>query len=175
MDGRRGLLGFPVARHTALMLATVSALVYGISAMEIGRLVGVWAFALGFSRELFTCLGVVYDYLLSMPPKRRVRITGAVANELGALVALAPSVHGRFRAQPLESSLGGLSIYCTDAAGDGGLGACETSADESTWGRLHTLCEGRGCYTSLDWRVANLSPPPTRLAQPRELPGLFRL
>ena len=108
-----------------LVTMLISALV--VDRTLLRRLLGGWAFALAFRREVFASLDVCYTAATSLPPSGRCRVTGALLDELLLVTNL----------RPCETP------YATDAS-PGGAGGCFASITGEGWLALHVLVEERG-------------------------------
>ena len=60
LDGVSGTLGFHLERRVSRMIVTVLVAAVGASPTLLQRLLGLWAFALAFWREVFASLDVSY-------------------------------------------------------------------------------------------------------------------
>ena len=74
------------------MLMTMLVAAVGVSRTLSLRLLGGWAFALVFRREVFASHDVSYTAGTTLPPSRRRRMIGALLDELLLVTGLAPSV-----------------------------------------------------------------------------------
>ena len=119
LDGVSGTLGFPLERQVSLMLVTMLISAMGVNRTLLQRLLGGWAFALVFQREVFASLDVSYT-ATSLPPSRRCRLKGALFDELLLVTGLAPPLETSLRAEPCET------LYTTDAS-PSGAGGCSAS------------------------------------------------
>ena len=70
LDGKRGTLGYPLTRRASLAAATLCGLAYGLSGPELMRILGVWAFALSFKRELLSCLESAFELARKLSPRK---------------------------------------------------------------------------------------------------------
>ena len=161
LHGGTGRYGFNLERRASLAATTLFALAFGVSGDELRRLLGVWSYCLGFRREGMSALGVAYQAAQSMPRRRRIMLSGPAFNELMSLAFLWPLLETDLRADPTCDRAGRPIVVATDAAGEGGLGACIGAVvDEHgqgsvpLWSRLHALSEEKGEYVRLDWAEA---------------------
>ena len=72
--------------------------------------------------------------------------SGAAAGEDIDIVATGSSVN----ISSSESDSDAVRINATDAAGEGGLGACVGELSHERWRQLHRMSEYDGAYTRLD-------------------------
>ena len=82
LDGVSGTLGFPLERRVPLMLVTMLISAVSVNRTMLLRLLGGWAFALAFRREVFASSDASHTAATSMPPSRRCRLDGALLDEL---------------------------------------------------------------------------------------------
>ena len=121
LDGVSGTLGFPLERRVSVMLVTMLISAMGVNRTLLQRLLGGWAFALAFRREVFARLDVSHTFFgTSLPPSRRCRLKGALFDELLLVTGLAPLLETNFRAEPCET------LYTTDES-PSGTGGCSAS------------------------------------------------
>ena len=139
LDGVSGTLGFPLERRVSLMLVTMLISAMGVNRTLLRRLLGGWAFTLGFRREVFASL----DVFTSLPPSRRCRLNGALLDELLLVTGLAPLLETNLRAEPCET------LHATDASQNGADG-CSASITREDWLALYGLAEEKGEHVRLD-------------------------
>ena len=104
LSGKSGRLGYRLERRSSLAAATLCALAYGVSGVELMRLLGVWTFVLGFRRELLAVLDSAFVMARSLPRRRRIFVAGPVMDELLALCFLWPSMAATAIALRLSAS-----------------------------------------------------------------------
>ena len=109
------------------------------------RLLGGWAFALAFRREVFASLDVACTTATSLPPSRRCRLNGALLDELLLVTGLAPLLETNLRAEP------GEKLHATDAS-PSGAGGCSASISREDWLAFYDLAEEKGEHVRLDWK-----------------------
>ena len=95
---------------TSLMIITMLVAVVGVKRTLLQRLLGGWAFALAFRREVFASLDVSCTAAATVPPSRRCRANFALLDELLFITGLALSFQKNWRAEPCEK------LYNTDAS-----------------------------------------------------------
>ena len=101
LDGVSGTLGFPLTLRLSLMLISMLVAAMGVNRMLLQRLLGGWALALAFRREVFASLDVSYTAATALPPCRRCRVNGHFIDELVLVTGLAP-LETNLRAEPCE-------------------------------------------------------------------------
>ena len=104
----------------------------GVNRTLLQRLLGGWAFALAFRREVFASLGVSHTAATTLPASRRCRVNGALLDELVLVTGLAPLLQTNLQTEPCEK------LYATDAS-PSGVGGCVASITREAWLALHEL------------------------------------
>ena len=112
----------------------------GVHRTLLRRLLGGWAFALAFRREVFASLDMAYT---NLPPSRRCRLSGALLDELLLITKLAPLLETNSRAEPCEK------LYAADAS-PSGAGGCFASISREDWLALCELAEEKCQH--VDWK-----------------------
>ena len=134
VDGVSGTLGFPLERRVSLVPVTMLISAVGVNRTLLRRLLGGWAFALAFRREVFASLDVSNTAATSLPPSRRFRLNGSLLHELLLVTRLARLLETNLRAEPCETH------YATDAS-PSGAGGCFASVTREDWLALYDLAE----------------------------------
>ena len=133
LDGMSGTLGFPLERRVSRMLTTMLTAAVGVNRTLLQRLLGGWAFALTFRREVFACLDVSYTAAATLLPCRRCRVTRrsdstSFCLSQGLLLCCRRSCGRNLCAQ----------LFATDAS-PRGAGGCVAPITQKTWDRLGTI------------------------------------
>ena len=87
------------------MLVTMLISVAGVNRTLLRRLLGGWAFALAFRREVFASLDVSYTAATTLPPSRRCRQIGALLDELQLVTGLCQFVGDKLASRTLRKAL----------------------------------------------------------------------
>ena len=145
LGGVSGTLGFPLERRVSLMLVTMLISAVVVDRTLLRRLLGGWAFALAFRREVFASLDVCYTAATSLPPSGRCRVTGALLDELLLVTRLAPLLETNLRAEPAKHSTRRTHLQVALAA-----------ASRPSQGRTGSLCtvwsRREEEHVRLDWK-----------------------
>ena len=104
-DGRvlrrvAGPLGFPLQRRVSLVLTTMLVAATRANGTFLQRLLGRWALALAFRREAFACLDVDFSAAVSLAPRRRCRVNGALPDEVHFITGLVRLLETNLGAEP---------------------------------------------------------------------------
>ena len=91
VDGHRSTVGFPVERRATLCLSALLGATIGVRREQLQQLCGVWGFVLAFRRECMSLLGISNVAARTLPSRRPCALSGALLDELLALVELAPT------------------------------------------------------------------------------------
>ena len=132
-------------RRALLVLITMLVAAGGVNRTLLQRLLGRWAFALAFRREVFAGLDVSWTAATTLPPNRRCRVNGALLDELFLVTGLALLRETNLRAEPCER------LDATDAS-PSGAGGCVTPITRETWLTLYKLAEEKGGQVRHDWK-----------------------
>ena len=125
-------------------MSTLLSCCLGVSGKQLTQLVGTWSYACSYQREALAVLDVSFVAARALPLHRRTKPTGALLDELVALVGFMPLLESDLRAKPH------LRLLASDASEEG-IGACEAPISEEHWQTLFRLAEERGCHVRLDW------------------------
>ena len=112
------------------MLMTMLVAAVGVSRTLSLRLLGGWAVALGFRREVFASHDVSKTRGTTLPPSRRCRMNGTLLDELLLVTGFAPL---------LRTNL------------PSGAGGCVAPITQEAWLALYDLAEEKGEHVRLDW------------------------
>ena len=148
--GFKGTVAYGLQKRATLCMATLLSCSLGVSGKQLSQLVGTWSYACAYRREVLAVLDTAFLAVRKLPLHRKVLPSGALLDELVALVGLMPLMESDLRARPH------LRLYASDAS-ESGLGACSAPISESCWQSLFKLAEERGCHVRLDWQSTDVA------------------
>ena len=121
----------------------------GVNRVLLQRLLGGWAFAMAFRREVFVSLDASNTAATALLPRRRCRVNGALTDELVLVTWLAPL--GTLQDAPRYGCISEWRwrLRC---------------ATQEAWLALHELAEEKGEHVRLDW---NGDAPPSSMRDGR--------
>ena len=123
LRGFRGTVGYGLQKGCTLSMVTLLACTRGLSGKQLSQLLGTWSYACAYRREALSVIDIGFLASRQLPQHRRTLPSGALLDELMALVGLMPLLESDLRAKPH------LQLLASDASAEG-LGGWAAPIDE---------------------------------------------